>query len=586
MKAHSVWFLFSDLDFTFSRTKENPPGTSSFCGVLLCKTSSVNHVSDNKQQNITSMSLYKAISQGPSNTDNGEPRGLRRLASVSSTRPNIEQVSDGMNINGSLQNGQATLRVGISKRSDCMSEYTCEVISVDIQGKEFLTSSRLLQQPDQTNDNGLVEGLTSSLLMKLFSLVQGLEVKVAIIDKTSERLEEKLNSLDDSLGEREENAQKELAGKIHNLENSLQSKLCQLETKLASIDSGAIQQRVLNTIETQVDEHFKNILKASEKTEDTLNKTSNLLKSINSRNTIFQNDIMTSYQDLFHNVSTGMDEVFLQSGNLTEAMEKSLQYFYDDLHLSLARMESTSSNSVAKTLTSLQTMESEIDSSVADEIKSSLIEFFSPKTCKKNALVFHEVSNPYHVVYKSDIPGLKTPFLCDTLTDRGGYIVIQRRSTGDVDFYTDWAAYKNGFGTLSTDFWLGLDNIHAITNSGRCELRIDLMYRGQSKFALYESFSLAGEDKNYAVSLGSYSGTAGDSLRRHNGQQFTTRDRDNDQWGKGNRAIGYKGGWWYHSCHDSNLNGRWQAGSDRRPRWSSFTHDKPASFTEMKIRRL
>ena len=46
------------------------------------------------------------------------------------------------------------------------------------------------------------------------------------------------------------------------------------------------------------------------------------------------------------------------------------------------------------------------------------------------------------------------------------------------------------------------------------------------------------------------------SLSYQNNQQFTTKDRDTDEWSD-NCAVDYHGAWWYKSCLDSNLNGEY-----------------------------
>ena len=77
-------------------------------------------------------------------------------------------------------------------------------------------------------------------------------------------------------------------------------------------------------------------------------------------------------------------------------------------------------------------------------------------------------------------------------------------------------------------------------------------------------------------------GTAGDSLRIHRAQAFSTKDRDNDKWSK-NCALSYKGGWWYNACHHSNLNGLYLNGQNSAEGmvWGTFYSVKRS---EMKIR--
>ena len=96
---------------------------------------------------------------------------------------------------------------------------------------------------------------------------------------------------------------------------------------------------------------------------------------------------------------------------------------------------------------------------------------------------------------------------CDYKTDGGGWTVFQRRHDGSVDFYRAWDAYKRGFGNLKGEFWLGLDKIHRLTVNESNKLCVDLEDSfGNTAFAEYSSFSVAGEQAKYQLSLGKYSG--------------------------------------------------------------------------------
>ena len=88
---------------------------------------------------------------------------------------------------------------------------------------------------------------------------------------------------------------------------------------------------------------------------------------------------------------------------------------------------------------------------------------------------------------------------CDQKTEGGGYIVIQRRKDGSVDFFRGWEDYKNGFGNLEGEFWLGLDKIQRLTSQTKNELLVDLTdWDEKSAQALYKGFSGEGEDTNYS----------------------------------------------------------------------------------------
>uniref|UniRef100_A0A8D2QSG6 Fibrinogen C domain containing 1 n=1 Tax=Zosterops lateralis melanops TaxID=1220523 RepID=A0A8D2QSG6_ZOSLA len=183
---------------------------------------------------------------------------------------------------------------------------------------------------------------------------------------------------------------------------------------------------------------------------------------------------------------------------------------------------------------------------------------------------------------------------CDMTTDGGGWTVFQRREDGSVNFFRGWEAYRDGFGKLTGEHWLGLKRIHLLTVQGSYELRIDLEdFDNGTAFAHYGSFgvglfSVDPEEDGYPITIADYSGTAGDSFLKHNGMKFTTKDLDNDH-SENNCAAFYHGAWWYRNCHTSNLNGQYLRGHHSSYadgiEWSSWTGwQYSLKFTEMKIR--
>ena len=98
---------------------------------------------------------------------------------------------------------------------------------------------------------------------------------------------------------------------------------------------------------------------------------------------------------------------------------------------------------------------------------------------------------------------------CDQKTAGGGWTVFQKRLDGSVDFYRNWDDYKNGFGNLNSEFWLGLDKIYRLTEKKRNRLRVDLEETtGNTAYAEYDMFAVTNETTKYKLSLGMYSGIA------------------------------------------------------------------------------
>ena len=136
--------------------------------------------------------------------------------------------------------------------------------------------------------------------------------------------------------------------------------------------------------------------------------------------------------------------------------------------------------------------------------KTTLITLFVGKNCAD----LYKKGIKQNGVYQIDPDG-KGSFnvLCDMTTSGGGWTVFQRRLDGSVDFYRGWQDYKNGFGDLNGEFWLGLDKIHRLTTASQNKLRIDMENTsGNQKYAEYDSFAVTNEEQKYQLSLGAYTG--------------------------------------------------------------------------------
>ncbi|XP_068193336.1 angiopoietin-related protein 6 [Antennarius striatus] len=156
---------------------------------------------------------------------------------------------------------------------------------------------------------------------------------------------------------------------------------------------------------------------------------------------------------------------------------------------------------------------------------------------------------------------------CDQSHSLGGWTVIQRRQDGSVNFFRTWEQYKQGFGNLDGEYWLGLEHLYWMTKQAQYKLRVAMEdWQGRHVFAEYDSFHVEPESDWYRLRLGQYQGNAGDSLSWHSNKAFTTLDRDKDGY-PGNCAHYQKGGWWYHMCAHSNLNGVWYRGGHYRSRY-------------------
>ncbi|KAL7851912.1 hypothetical protein SRHO_G00176970 [Serrasalmus rhombeus] len=97
--------------------------------------------------------------------------------------------------------------------------------------------------------------------------------------------------------------------------------------------------------------------------------------------------------------------------------------------------------------------------------------------------------------------------------------------------------YKNGFGNLSGEYWLGLETMFLLTYANKYELSVDMEdFEGGSAYAQYSSFSVDSETLRYMLHIKGYINGGADT---------------------------YSGGFWYGywPCHYTNPNGQYKLGN-------------------------
>jgi len=136
--------------------------------------------------------------------------------------------------------------------------------------------------------------------------------------------------------------------------------------------------------------------------------------------------------------------------------------------------------------------------------------------------------------------------------------MMHQHFRGSSAFKSTWSQFKVGIGNASSSYWIGNDRLHNLTMDGSYKLRIDLLaVDNRWYWASYTTFSVGDEASGYRLSIGGYSGTAGDGMGpvsgvpngNFNGMKFTTWDRDNDVSGVNcaNWSC-FAGGFWFNDC--------------------------------------
>ncbi|XP_076451777.1 microfibril-associated glycoprotein 4-like [Babylonia areolata] len=149
---------------------------------------------------------------------------------------------------------------------------------------------------------------------------------------------------------------------------------------------------------------------------------------------------------------------------------------------------------------------------------------------------------------------------CRHVTSTRTYIMQRKKRKNRESFDRSWADYKDGFGNLEDDFWLGLEKIHKLTNVERSyKLRITIKFVNNSVLSyIYDDFKVTNETTGYRLQYNKVAlNDTGDCFYPLLGAPFSTYDHDRDDNQGENCAKTRKGGFWYRGkgCSTCNPHG-------------------------------
>ncbi|XP_070181192.1 fibrinogen-like protein 1 [Littorina saxatilis] len=159
-------------------------------------------------------------------------------------------------------------------------------------------------------------------------------------------------------------------------------------------------------------------------------------------------------------------------------------------------------------------------------------------------------------VYDIKPPNAPVSFNVRCWMEWGGRTYLTLRQSNSLLFNRTWQEYKNGFGNLQGDHWLGLQQIYYLTNSGLAyELLVQVNRKENGVYLqqYYSNFKISNEASYYRLSFSSSSPnedpakTLGDSLSSALGSRFSTYDADHDDDDTKNCALRHQSGWWFPS---------------------------------------
>ncbi|XP_071135872.1 angiopoietin-2-like [Mytilus edulis] len=353
-------------------------------------------------------------------------------------------------------------------------------------------------------------------------------------------------------------------------------KIEQDQTKTSMLEDYSFK---LNTTKKEYDKRFSNIVQNLEGKQKAITREiSEVYKNLSESESAFNTEITDSLSGFEHRQESlklaMMSEYLSKLQQSIDVNNRKFNNLTSDLKSHFANLSQELREEFKKSTTNLQSK-----SQALEEWKTNLMETLNkkiePLNKYKDCSYMETKPSGVYTIYPDEINGIRA--YCDMSTDGGGWTVLQRRIDRTTSFDRNWIEYKEGFGDPQKEYWLGNKYLNILTSKDKYELRVDLTdTNNKQTYALFKTFIVGDENSKYKLTIGDYSGTAGNRMVHNNGRAFSTKDKDNDNYHSNNCAVS-SGAWWHGACSNSWLNGK-----SSKYYWSGFKYNK----TKMMIRKI
>lgn len=156
----------------------------------------------------------------------------------------------------------------------------------------------------------------------------------------------------------------------------------------------------------------------------------------------------------------------------------------------------------------------------------------------------------YGIYLFDNEPTKVTHVLCEM--SKGGWTVIFNKGNQNTTFDKLWNEFRDGFGEIDGDYWLGLNHMSLLTQRTKMELRVEMTNSVEDRDVYeYEYFLVGSEADKFRLRISQLdlSSPTTDQFKGHNSMYFTTKDKDNDNDFTLNCATYFGGGWWFNNCY-------------------------------------